>query len=92
MGHQISRQDAHFYLHTSDGQHYPLNQQVRTPHLNSSDESNRGALVVGRFGLDAQQLVSSLGIRGNAQQSALAPNAGNGSGLGIASGFQARSQ
>ena len=30
MGHQISREDAHFHMHTSDGQHYPLNQQVRS--------------------------------------------------------------
>ena len=29
MGHQISHQDARFHLHTSDGQHYLLNQQVR---------------------------------------------------------------
>ena len=29
MGHQISRQDARFHLHTSDGQHYLSNQQVR---------------------------------------------------------------
>ena len=28
MGHQISQQDARFHLYTSDGQHYPLNQQV----------------------------------------------------------------
>ena len=28
MGHQISREDAHFHMHTSDGQHYPSNQQV----------------------------------------------------------------
>ena len=30
MGHQISREDARFHLHTSDGQHYPSNQQVRS--------------------------------------------------------------
>ena len=30
MGHRISCEDAHFHLHTSDGQHYPLNQQVRS--------------------------------------------------------------
>ena len=65
MEHQISRQDTRFHLHTSDGQYYLSNQQVRTPHLNSFDGFNRGALVVGRFGLDAQQLVSSLGARGN---------------------------
>ena len=29
MGHQISCQDARFHLHTSDGQHYLSNQQVR---------------------------------------------------------------
>ena len=29
MGHQISREDAHFHMHTSDGQHYMSNQQVR---------------------------------------------------------------
>ena len=28
MGHRISRGDARFHLHTSDGQHYPSNQQV----------------------------------------------------------------
>ena len=28
MGHRISREDAHFHMHTSDGQHYPSNQQV----------------------------------------------------------------
>ena len=28
MGHQISQEDAQFHLHTSDGQHYPSNQQV----------------------------------------------------------------
>ena len=30
MGHRISREDAHFHLHTSDGQHYLSNQQVRS--------------------------------------------------------------
>ena len=30
MGHQISREDARFHMHTSDGQHYPSNQQVRS--------------------------------------------------------------
>ena len=30
MGHRISREDAHFHMHTSDGQHYPSNQQVRS--------------------------------------------------------------
>ena len=30
MGHQISRVDARFHLHTSDGQHYPSNQQVKS--------------------------------------------------------------
>ena len=30
MGHQISHEDAHFHMHTSDGQHYPSNQQVRS--------------------------------------------------------------
>ena len=29
MGHRISREDACFHMHTSDGQHYPSNQQVR---------------------------------------------------------------
>ena len=29
MGHRISREDARFHMHTSDGQHYPSNQQVR---------------------------------------------------------------
>ena len=28
MGHRISREDARFHLHTSDGQHYLSNQQV----------------------------------------------------------------
>ena len=28
MGHRISREDTRFHMHTSDGQHYPLNQQV----------------------------------------------------------------
>ena len=40
MGHQISWEDACFHLHTSDGQHYPSNQQVGTHHLDSFDESN----------------------------------------------------
>ena len=30
MGHRISREDARFHMHTSDGQYYPLNQQVRS--------------------------------------------------------------
>ena len=30
MGHQISREDTRFYMHTSDGQHYPSNQQVKS--------------------------------------------------------------
>ena len=30
MGHQISREDARFHMHTSDGQHYLSNQQVRS--------------------------------------------------------------
>ena len=30
MGHRISCEDARFHMHTSDGQHYPLNQQVRS--------------------------------------------------------------
>ena len=30
MGHQISHEDACFHMHTSDGQHYPSNQQVRS--------------------------------------------------------------
>ena len=30
MGHCISREDARFHMHTSDGQHYPSNQQVRS--------------------------------------------------------------
>ena len=30
MGHQISREDARFHMHTSDGQHYPSNQQVKS--------------------------------------------------------------
>ena len=30
MGHRISRGDARFHLHTSDGQYYPLNQQVKS--------------------------------------------------------------
>ena len=30
MGHRISREDARFHLHTSDGQHYPSNQQVKS--------------------------------------------------------------
>ena len=30
MGHRISREDARFHMHTSDGQHYPLNQQVKS--------------------------------------------------------------
>ena len=29
MGHRISCEDARFHMHTSDGQHYPSNQQVR---------------------------------------------------------------
>ena len=40
MGHQISREDAHFHLHTGDGQHYLSNQQVGMHHLDSFDESN----------------------------------------------------
>ena len=28
MGHRISHEDARFHLHTSDGQHYLLNQQA----------------------------------------------------------------
>ena len=30
MGHRISHEDARFHMHTSDGQHYPSNQQVRS--------------------------------------------------------------
>ena len=30
MGHRISREDARFHMHTSDGQHYPSNQQVKS--------------------------------------------------------------
>ena len=30
MGHQISCEDARFHMHTSDGQHYLSNQQVRS--------------------------------------------------------------
>ena len=30
MGHQILREDTQFHLHTSDGQHYLSNQQVRS--------------------------------------------------------------
>ena len=30
MGHQISREDARFHMHTSNGQHYLSNQQVRS--------------------------------------------------------------
>ena len=30
MGHQISQEDTRFHMHTSDGQHYPSNQQVRS--------------------------------------------------------------
>ena len=30
MGHRISREDACFHMTTSDGQHYPSNQQVRS--------------------------------------------------------------
>ena len=30
MGHRISREDTRFHMHTSDGQHYPSNQQVRS--------------------------------------------------------------
>ena len=30
MGHRISREDACFHMHTSDGQHYPSNQHVRS--------------------------------------------------------------
>ena len=30
MGHRISREDARFHMHTSDGQHYPSNQQVNS--------------------------------------------------------------
>ena len=30
MGHRISCEDARFHMHTSDGQHYPSNQQVRS--------------------------------------------------------------
>ena len=30
MGHQISREDARFHMHTSNGQHYPSNQQVKS--------------------------------------------------------------
>ena len=30
IGHRISHEDARFHMHTSDGQHYPSNQQVRS--------------------------------------------------------------
>ena len=30
MGHRISREDTRFHMHTSDGQHYPSNQQVKS--------------------------------------------------------------
>ena len=47
MGHRISREDARFHLHTSDGQHYPSNQQVRScPDLGLTNLT--AGLVVGR--------------------------------------------
>ena len=30
MGHRIFREDACFHMHTSNGQHYPSNPQVRS--------------------------------------------------------------
>ena len=53
MGHQISCQDACFHLHTSDGQHYPSNQQVRH-RQDSALLSLTGVLVVGGLGTDAR--------------------------------------
>ena len=77
MGHWISRQDARFHLHTSEGQHYPLNQQVRSC-LDLVLTNLTVVLVVGRPGNDARQLVSPLGCRGDAQRPALASGIGNG--------------
>ena len=52
MGHQISREDTHFHLHTSDGQHYPSNQQVRScPDLGLTNLTI--AFIVGGLGDDA---------------------------------------
>ena len=52
MGHQISCQDACFHLHTSNGQHYLSNQQVRHPQ-DSALLILTGVLVVGGLGTDA---------------------------------------
>ena len=64
MGHQISHEDARFHLHTSDGQHYLSNQQVRS-YTDLVLTNLTVVLVVGRPGDDARELVSSLGRRGN---------------------------
>ena len=78
MGHQISWEDACFHLHTSDRQHYPSNQQVRScPDLDLTNLTV--VLVVGRLGDDARQLVSPLGGWGNTRQPALAPSPSDGS-------------
>ena len=51
MGHQISREDTQFHMHTSDSQHYPSNQQVRScPDLGLTNLTV--VLVVGRSGDD----------------------------------------
>ena len=46
MGHRISRGDARFHLHTSDGQHYPSNQQVRSCHWGQRGYNPGGKLRV----------------------------------------------
>ena len=52
MGHRISCEDARFHMHTSDGQHYLSNQQVRScPDLGLTNLTI--ALVVGGLGDDA---------------------------------------
>ena len=52
MGHQISYEDAWFHLHTSDGQYYLSNQQVRScPDLGLTNLTI--AFVVGGSGNDA---------------------------------------
>ena len=78
MGHHISRQDACFHLHTSDGQHYPSNQQVRH-RQDSALMSLIGVLIVGGLGANAWQLVPPLGSWGDAWWPALAPSSSNGS-------------
>ena len=91
MGHQISREDAQFHLHTSDGQHYLSNQQVRSCTDLGLTNLTR-VLVVGGPCDDAWQLVSSLGCRSNTQWPALASSTSNGSCAGVTSWFQAGSQ